>query len=110
MRSHTMNPDEAPLGCHVIRYLASNKCVIRLKDTGAVLPITLNTPFNDSRAALISAITPVEAKVKLGPYHIEWFLDCELSDIQWAPCHTYPPPRMHRKRRRDEEPEETVYT
>ena len=85
----------------MIRYLGPDRCVIRITDTGAILPITLKSPLDPARAALLSGLTPADAVVRLGPCDKEWFIDCELEDVQWMQSHAYPPPRVYRKRPRE---------
>jgi hypothetical protein len=87
--------------CQVIRHLGANQCVIRIAATGAILPIKLKSPIDAARAALLSGLTPADANVRLGHCEKEWFVDCELADVQWTERHSYPPPRTYRKRPRE---------
>ncbi len=97
-----MQQDEEWTQCQLIRHLGENRCVIRVTATGAILPIRLKSPLDAARAALLSGLTPADARVLLGPFDKEWFVDCELADVRWTERHSYPPPRIYRKRPREE--------
>jgi hypothetical protein len=91
-----------PVCCQIIRYLGEDSCVIRLKDTGAVMPIKLSSPLDVAKIALVTSLKPVEAKAVLGPYDNEWFKDCQLIDVDWTETtarHCFPCPTVHRKKR-----------
>lgn len=93
---------EAWIPCQLIRYLGQKQCVIRVTATGAIVPIALKDPIDPARAALLSGLTPADAKARLGPCDKEWFTECELADVHWTERHAYPPPRVYRKRQREE--------
>lgn len=91
--------EEPWLECQMIRYLGEDRCVIRLLQTGAVIPISLKTPLPAARAAYITPIRPVEARVKMGRFDTEWFKECEL-EVHWnTTLDCFPPPKRHKRRR-----------
>jgi hypothetical protein len=93
--------DESPVHCQIIRYLGEDRCVIRLKDTGAVIPIKMSSPLDVAKLALVTSLRPVEAKAVLGPYENEWFKDCLLLDVEWTESRRcFPCPTIHRKKAR----------
>lgn len=95
------NSQEEFIPCQIIRYLGKDKCVVRLSSTGAVIPITLSTPLDAARAALATALTPAPAEVRLGEYNNnDWFIGCELQNVQWTMSQPYPAQQLHRKRPR----------
>jgi hypothetical protein len=92
--------DEDTLPCQVIRYMGTDRCVIRLTDTGAVIPITLATPLDAARAAFVNPLAPANARVRLGAFRLDWFEGCTLLDMELPPPFVYPMPRAYKKRKR----------
>jgi hypothetical protein len=92
--------DDTPVRCQIIRYLGEDSCVIRLKDTGAVVPIKVSSPLDVAKIALVTSLRPVEAKAVLGPYEKEWFRDCRLIDVDWMEIRDcFPCPTIHRRKK-----------
>jgi hypothetical protein len=91
------------LRCHVIRYLGGKKCVIRLCDTGAIIPIVVDTGLDVDRSVGLHPLRGVDATVILGRFEVNgWFHECAL-DIQWETRvrECFPPPqRYHMKGKR----------
>lgn len=74
---------DTELRCRVIRYLGGKKCVIRLHDTGAIIPIGVDTGLDVDRAVGLHPLRDVEATVVLGRFEPNgWFHECALH-VQW---------------------------
>lgn len=97
-----MDPDQLLLECQVIRCMGPRKCVIRLNSTGAIIPITLTHQLPPSCSPHATVLKPVDAKVLLGKFTVDWFEDCELRDVAWPamPLPSFPPQRLHKRKRR----------
>ena len=93
-------PDEW-LPCQVIRYLGNNQCVIRLVQTGAVVPISLINDLDRTLARRLHPLRVVEGTVKMGRYDREWFRDCELH-VKWDTFkgERFPPQERHTRKRK----------
>jgi hypothetical protein len=90
------------IACEVIRYINQKALVIRVCDTGAIVPIRLTqTPLGNDRPTALHPLRAVKANVRLGPFEREWFVECEI-DIEWDTWRTdifQPPMRYSRKRK-----------
>ena len=95
--------DQQLLECRLIRCMGHMKCVIQLNSTGAIIPITLTHQLNPACSPHVTVLKPVDAKVLLGKFTVDWFEDCELRDIAWPaqpPPHSFPPQRLHKRKRK----------
>lgn len=94
--------ESEPVECQLIRCMGPRKCVIRLNSTGAIIPIALNHALNASSSPHVTVLSPVDAKVLLGRFTVDWFEDCELRDVAWpeTPRQSFPPQRLHKRKRR----------
>lgn len=90
----------AELACQVIRYLGTDRCVIRLTGTGAILAITLGSPLDAARASFVNPLAPANARVRLGVFKGDGFEGCTLLDMELPPPVVYPMPRTYKRRRR----------
>lgn len=96
---------EGWLACDVIRYVGERALVIRVSQTGAIIPIRLlRVPIEGVRATALHPLRAVEARVKLGPFEGEWFTECEI-DIAWDTWDTgsFPAPTRYSRKRKAEE-------
>jgi hypothetical protein len=85
--------------CQVIRFLGHNRCVIRLLETGAVIPITLNHPLDSTKAALSSPFRAVNGSVQMGVFEGEGFSECKL-EVEWNTL-CFPLPQRYKRRKTD---------
>lgn len=88
------------LKCQVIRYLGEKQCVVRIVDTGAIIPVVLNHTIDSKRAPLLHPLRSVEGEIKMGEFDREGFIDCELR-VRWESYQRecLPPPRSYKKRK-----------
>lgn len=83
--------------CQVIRFLGHNRCVIRLIETGAVIPISLSTQLDSNKAAMATPFRAMAARVILRDFEGEGFGECEL-EVEWnSVC--FPPPQRYKRRK-----------
>ena len=92
--------ESAWLPCQVIRYLGEKQCVVRIIETGAIIPVVLTHSLGSKRAPLLHPLRSVEGKIKMGPFDREGFVDCELQ-AKWESHQRecFPPPQNYRKRK-----------
>lgn len=100
------------IDCHIIRYLASTQCVIRVDDTGAIIPIrTVGQPISKERGPLIHPLRPVRARVLLGAFDTEWFSGCTV-DADWSTWNKgcFASPTRHQRKRKIADTDKTCFT
>jgi hypothetical protein len=84
--------------CQVIRFLGNDRCVIRLLETGAVIPISLSHPLDSGKAAMLTPFRAAPGKVRMGKFEGEGFSECEL-EVEWNDL-CFPPPQRHKRRKK----------
>jgi hypothetical protein len=74
------------IDCHFIRFIQRDSCVIRVKSSGSLVQVLLDTPLDLTKACMVSALKPVSAKICLGEYKEGVFHNCTL-EVMWPELH-----------------------
>lgn len=84
--------------CQFLRCINRQECVVRLKESGAIVHVVLKEPLDVTRACIVTALFPLDAAVSLGKVCNHKFVACALK-VDWPSrgWTSMPPPARYQR-------------